>query len=502
MATQSLADYLAKAKADALTHLAGKGQADGHLLLVMGNSAGDLDSAASAIGLSYLLTQFPEVRSRLGLPASLNIAPLVQTAPEDLVLRPENKIALLVAGLQSTSPLHVTDLKDAAGRSLDHSSSVFGPSNRVHIGLVDHAALGAEWRSSTGSEADRDVVAVVDHHVDEGAHADAKLRILQGPGAPGVNVPTGSCASIVAGLFHDHLSAGEVPREVADLLLSAVIIDTDNVRPAPEGKASQVDEEAMKTLLPVSSFADQSRQTQLLSVAKSNVPAEVQALSHDQLPVPSAQAKSNSTKEYWSLLVASKGAVDHLSDRDLLRRDYKESLVSEGAFANAAALRFGFSSVPIGLSRWIGRVNEESASEAVRTTAWNKWWDALDAWRNERQLDGVVIGTSFREANRDGDVKHRREAVVAFASRRLTAAQTDSFWLTLIRELESSSELDLRKWKGAPLPDGGREHTLGLDDAGRRGDLRAIVRRQDPHASRKVVLPTVVRAAKLALSRL
>lgn len=40
MAPTPLKEYLIKAKADALAHLAGKGHVDGHLLLIMGNSAG------------------------------------------------------------------------------------------------------------------------------------------------------------------------------------------------------------------------------------------------------------------------------------------------------------------------------------------------------------------------------------------------------------------------------------------------------------------------------
>lgn len=186
--------------------------------------------------------------------------------------------------------------------------------------------------------------------------------------------------------------------------------DVTQVRPAPEGKASQVDEEALRILLPASSFNEQQAATRFFSVARASAPQQVQELPPDQLPKPSSEATSDHTKDYWSLLVASKGAVDHLSDRDLLRRDYKESLVSEGSFVNSTALRFGFSSVPIGLSRWIGRSYASSASEAVRISAWNTWWEALDEWRNERQLDGLVVGTSFREANGAGETKHRREA--------------------------------------------------------------------------------------------
>lgn len=145
------------------------------------------------------------------------------------MLRPENKIALVASGLEGDSPLHISDLKDASGEPLEHSSGTFNPSNRVHFGLVDHASLGADWKSASSKEGDRDVVAVVDHHVDEGAHPNAKLRILQGPGAPGVSTPTGSCASMVAALFQNHFISGQVPTQVADLLLSAVLIDTDNV---------------------------------------------------------------------------------------------------------------------------------------------------------------------------------------------------------------------------------------------------------------------------------
>lgn len=165
------------------------------------------------------------------------IVPLLQSSASDGKLRPENVAALAVSSLSLEAPLHIEELRDASGAPLSlDSSAELSPARGTLLGLVDHASLSSSWRSSLATppaEAERKVVLVVDHHVDEGAHKEATLRILRGPAWGEGKMPVGSCSSLVADLFTEQLSAlkegQEGVRQLCDLLLSALLIDTDNV---------------------------------------------------------------------------------------------------------------------------------------------------------------------------------------------------------------------------------------------------------------------------------
>ena len=109
--------YLRWAKAQAEAHWADPTKQ--HMTLLMGNEAGDLDSAASAIALSYVMNHEPRYfMERYGLPPSVYV-PVIQTPRTQLTYRREN---LHVYQMIHTTPealLCVDDLGDI-------SSSRFG----------------------------------------------------------------------------------------------------------------------------------------------------------------------------------------------------------------------------------------------------------------------------------------------------------------------------------------------------------------------------------------
>ncbi len=127
----TLDEYLVQAKENAYTHLkAGSSSQDGKLTLIMGNEAGDLDSAACAIGLSYLL-------SRFGPPPNVNLSassyvPLIQSLHTDDVLRPENTAAFAASGIKPDHVLFLDDLQQTLGLSLD--SDAFSSKAGVALG--------------------------------------------------------------------------------------------------------------------------------------------------------------------------------------------------------------------------------------------------------------------------------------------------------------------------------------------------------------------------------
>ncbi|KAK0521328.1 Exopolyphosphatase [Tilletia horrida] len=261
---------------EAAAAAADNSRAHEHLTLIMGNEAGDLDSLASSVALAYLFTHLPHPQLDAHARASTIYAPLIQTAAADLYLRPENEAISRFAGIStaldgstggSTCDLLTIDaleggagsVSDALGMDLAADGRLEAGAGKVSFGLVDHPALIPRW----GDHEKRDVRYIVDHHKDEGAHPQAKIRFMRGPGSvPDGEAPIGSAASMIVEVFQDELlktaaqpAGAVIPKAVADLLISAIVIDTDNLRPVPRGRATPRDVLSHAILLPLSSFA-------------------------------------------------------------------------------------------------------------------------------------------------------------------------------------------------------------------------------------------------------
>ncbi|PWY97116.1 DHH phosphoesterase [Testicularia cyperi] len=532
-----LNDFLTRSKAEAIQHLQAGPSSNGQLTIIMGNEAGDLDSAACAVSLSYLLSQFG-APSGYQLPASKYVA-LIQSEHADNVLRPENPAAFRASGIDPDNLLCLDDVQNKLGLSLD--STAFDPSSHVAIGLVDHPSLTGPWGGPRASN--RDVQIVVDHHEDVGDHAGAKLRIVKSPSKE----PVGSASSLVASLFAE--SFAKAPRsdglrQVADLLISAIVIDTDNLRPAPRGKATTTDFEAVKILFPVSSFGSPETMAQIRQTAHDFSPFNHTALDATSVepiqPISPSEETDSATQSakiilapYWQILSQSKMAVSHLSGRDLLRRDYKEVDFASPEHADPAdadvALKLGFASVPISIVEWlhkdrpVTRLSEATDAKAEVEAAWSAWWKVLDDWMNERKIDIAVMTGSYRVADGEVDAgKHKRELVLAFAPRSLPESKASTLWNHLRKGLEADAHTTLdqtdrrlmleQPWKGQRLPEsagGKRERVAGIDADGRRTAPHQqsprwarVYKQANTRANRKIVLPAVISVLKTAASKL
>ena len=133
----------------------------------------DLDSLASAIAYAWYST------CHLGQPT----VPLLQTPREDISLRTENLYALEFGGVD---PAHLLTGDELAPDSPP----------AVKYALLDHNTVTGRFAADDNAC----VVAVVDHHVDEGLHLDASPRI--------VKMPTGSCSSLVARIIQKEWPEG------------------------------------------------------------------------------------------------------------------------------------------------------------------------------------------------------------------------------------------------------------------------------------------------------
>ncbi|WFD04339.1 exopolyphosphatase [Malassezia obtusa] len=445
-APRALPDFLAWAKAGALAHLHGAARAP-RLVLVMGNEAGDLDSAACAIAVAYLLTHDAAFAASHGFRTDAIYAPLLQTPRAGLRQRRENLMTYEALGLALDALLCVDDL----GVARD------APLRDVSLGIVDHASLVPAWGAA------RTVDLVVDHHEDDGAHRDARLRIVRAPSTD----PVGSCASIVAQLYAAAQRASGAPleRAVADLLLSALLLDTKNVRRrltqvrmAPSGKATATDAEAYAFLVPRSSFAQGTPRAFLDAAQRFGGEGDAEA---DEVGVSPAQAH---TRAWADALGSVKADVAHLRTPELLARDLKIAAVP----VRGAELLLGLASVPVSVSAW-----------------WHAWWADVRRFVDARRLDALVILAAYRTGEKR---KKRRDLVLVYA------ADAPAFADVVARlEAHDAPSLVLGAYAGERRIDGAVERARGVGADGALGGVRAALFAQgNTKANRKVVQPVLV----------
>jgi exopolyphosphatase len=314
----------------------------------MGNEAGDLDTVASSLAFAWIQAETRKIPT----------IPLIQTERSDIGLRAENVYALSLAGLQHDVPelLCIDDLL---------WTGAF-PSNT--FALVDHNRLLPQY--SAGNP-DVKVVAVVDHHEDEGLYKDsAETRII---------APAGSCASHVAHLCHPPLPSG-----LASLLLSAILIDTQGLKAG--GKALQVDHEAVASLI-----------SQATSSSPSSTNPSQLSQGHELKPEEPVDVPF--IRDLTAELLEKKNSVSHLSTRDLLRRDYKQYYSNLPWALGATAINSGLSTVPIDLKTWIPRDTRE-------------FWSSINEWMELKKLSILGILTSFHDeksSGKSGRGKHKRQ---------------------------------------------------------------------------------------------
>ncbi|KAF8062198.1 exopolyphosphatase [Lyophyllum atratum] len=338
----TLVQFLTQSRGKYLCDIHATPSKAGEWTVVMGNEAGDLDSVASSIGFAWLQS---EVHKKPTIP-------LLQLDRDDLDLRAENTYALRLAGIDKPKEqlLFLTDLADIK------------PFPSQNFALVDHNRLGALYTASNPSAK---VVAVIDHHEDEGLYKDtANPRII---------APCGSCASHIAALC-----PSEVPSDLATLLLCAILIDTNGLKPG--GKATPTDLYAAGFLASRSTLASELPQKL------------VTALLDDPKSKPEALHDVPAIRELKKTLVQKKGDISHLSGRDLLRRDYKDYSYTL-PWAGGQTVKAGIASVPVSLKSWA----KDGALE-----------EAAIPWMKERGIDILGVLTSYN-AGKKGKGKHKRE---------------------------------------------------------------------------------------------
>lgn len=259
--------------------------------------------------------------------------------------------------------------------------------------LVDHNRLGTRFSENNPAA---HVIAIIDHHADEGLYKDADPRIV----TPGV----GSCSSLVTE-FLQKTCAEKMPQELATLLLSSITIDTGGM--IPGGKAIENDHKAATFLASQCTLA-----------------------AAELIAAPSLH-NSSTIQELNTTLQTKKNSVGHLGARDLLRRDYKEYALTP-AFAPGDEVLIGLASVPLSLASLVSHDGTQFVHD-------------VEAWMDERGLGALGVLASFRDAHKPGKSgkgKHRREqlwVVHARGERGVELAQR------LFAGLEANEELRMKQ---------------------------------------------------------
>lgn len=283
--------------------------------------------------------------------------PLFQTHVEDLYLRAENILAIDSSNISPGE--HIlwlnelpNDLTELSRRSAKYA-------------LVDHNRLISKFAG-----ADDSVIAVMDHHTDEGYHKSAEPRRIQ--------VPTGSTSSLVTEHFFSKRGVTSVPTDLADLLLGALLIDTKNITPAPKGKAVDTDLASASFLFPYTTLGAKALHgPDAASFSTSSIngkPAEPLA------KVDNAAVRAV-FQHTFDAIADKKFDLTALNSRDLLRRDYKEYE------SNNQHIRYGISSVPMPITDWVER---QEIGNDYKTLA-----QKLDDWGAERDLRIVCALTNY-----------------------------------------------------------------------------------------------------------
>ena len=384
-------------------------------IFVLGNEGGDLDSIAAALTWSYHLEH-----SSMNTSNPLKAIALLQTPTDALDLRPENKLALNNSQMSSghRDLLTIDELPEDPETL---SRKIKG------IVLVDHPKPLRKWD-------DARILSIFDHHVDSGAGPDARPRIFE---------KTASCTTLVARQMLDELEQlseeYHMPHELLEMALSAIAIDSDALNPS---KSTDEDRKVSERLLKRSNWHKKDLDDVM-----------------DDLDDTIGDARKE---------------LDHLSVRDLLRRDWKGDLVNTPS-PRTPTVSLGFASIPISLD------------EQIERTEWKQlfgWFVTEAAWTAEIGADISICLNKHKVKVKGVETmkkkKIREIVLVVRDDVRVDDEQADELFRVAYEAIEKDKKLNAKPWHRA-------------DELGKR---QMVWTHEYQDGGRKYVRPLVEEAVK------
>ncbi|GBB83308.1 hypothetical protein RclHR1_10030003 [Rhizophagus clarus] len=300
------------------------------IYFVLGNESADLDSIISSIAYAYLSQQLissDELKSSATSFSSIYL-PIIQIPKSDFSLRPECSYVFSESKFSESDISQLLFLDDILPH-LDKLSSNYD----VNLILVDHNKLISPWSEKFNDKIDT----ILDHHQDEGLYLNIKSRQIES---------VGSATSLVVLHFKDDWvkKTFQDDSKLSKLLLAPILIDTV-LLDVSKGRTSNKDKEAVQFLLDI------------LNIPKSD--------------------QEFFTSNYYKAIQSAKLNISHLSNIDLLRKDYKEW--------NLNNFKIGISSIPWFIDGWIQREDKNI----------DKLIDSFKYFKNERKLDIFIIMLTY-----------------------------------------------------------------------------------------------------------
>ncbi|KAF9184802.1 hypothetical protein BGZ51_002689 [Haplosporangium sp. Z 767] len=303
------------------------------VVVVTGNESADLDSIISAITTSLFLSQLQVLE---GNPI---IIPFINIPKSDLALRSD------VLYILSSNNVNIDNIFFRDDLPLLEQFAAKNP-GQLSLFLVDHNMISETMASLAGVK----VKGVIDHHVDEQLYKDtAKIRRIE---------TVGSCTSLVADEFLRNATekAASLDRrdgeqdmdekhrpswikQVARMLLGAVLIDTINLNPDYK-RVTPLDLAVTKEILPYTGW--------------------------------------DNTDGIFDKIDEARRDTTHLSWYDLLRKDYKEWTVTKYE-SGGQSVKVGFSSVSGLMEKYVKRDGVDTIHKGIK------------AWSKTNNLDLLVV---------------------------------------------------------------------------------------------------------------
>ncbi|KAI9029405.1 hypothetical protein DFJ74DRAFT_487001 [Hyaloraphidium curvatum] len=413
--------------------------------IVTGNEASDLDSMASSIAVAY----FKHVAGLANdSKPKRAFVPMINIPRADLRLRPEVIRAFEIAFKEEAAEaVQASDLFARVPFRDEVDFLSLEEHNDLRVILTDHNKL-APHQASLADLVD----GVLDHHEDERLYLGAGERVIDG---------VASCCTLAARLWmgHPDLFAAHMPRELALLLLEAILVDSSSLSGSV---TTDIDKACAKFL-------------------------------YSQL---GREGGKEARKEYFRALTdelsAAKKLLRQLKSDELLRRDCKE--------IDVEGLRIGISTISWSLDGEDGWIARDTGPEGYEASA-RAIGTAIVQFANrmglnmvqlllrkgkgslyERQIVMVCRESVAIEADRAVESTLMRMGEDASAVRVLSSES----WKAVFEELEKHADMDLEP---LAIPGLGPESEF-VDGRSKKWIVRCYTQR-NAEASRKKMVPAL-----------